>query len=222
MHTNPTAPSPRATVRRKPDRARYDRETVHRILDEGLVCHVGFACDEQPIVLPMAYGRAGDRLYLHGAPAGRMMRALAQGAELCATVTHLDGLVLARSAFAHSMNYRSVVIFGRAAVVDDPAEKLEALRALTEQVMPGRWDEVRRPSGAELAGTTVLALSLEEASAKVRSGPPVDHEADYALPVWAGEIPLRLAPGAPIADPRLAAGTPLGAVERYLVTTCAP
>lgn len=196
------APTPRTTVKRLPKRGDYDRATVHQILDEGLVCHVGFAVDGNPFVIPTAYGRVEDRLYIHGSPASRLLRTLESGIEVCVTVTLLDGLVLARSAFHHSMNYRSVVVFGTASLVAEPEEKLEALRAFTEHVVAGRWSEVRAPSRSELAGTLVLALPLDEASAKVRTGPPVDDEADYALPVWAGEIPLRLSAAAPLSDPR--------------------
>lgn len=195
--------TPRTQIKRLPQRGHYDRSLVHQILDEGLVCHVGFVVEAQPFVIPTAYGRVGDRLYIHGSPASRMLRTLKQTLDLCVTVTLLDGLVLARSAFHHSMNYRSVVIFGQAAVVEEPAEKLEALKAFTDHVVPGRWAEVRPPSPQELAGTLVLSLPLGEASAKVRTGPPKDDEADYALPVWAGELPLRLRPLAPIPDPQL-------------------
>ncbi len=195
----------RNTVRRLPQRGHYERATVNAILDEGFVCHVGFVADGQPFVIPTGYARAGDTLYLHGSRASRMLQALRAGGELCVTVTLVDGLVLARSAFHHSINYRSVVVFGRARVVEDEAEKLAALRAFTEQVVPGRWAEVRVPSRQELNATTVLAIALAEAVAKVRTGPPVDDEADYALAVWAGELPLQLTAGPPIADPRLPA-----------------
>lgn len=194
-------PTPRTTVRRLPDRARYDRATVHAILDEGLVCHVGFVDAGQPFVIPSSYARVGDRLVLHGSAASRMVKALAAGAPACVTVTLLDGLVLARSGFHHSMNYRSVVVLGTAAEVTDPEEKRRALDAIVEHVAPGRAASVRPPSGNELRATRVVALPLDEASAKVRTGPPKDDEADYALPVWAGELPLRLEPLAPVADP---------------------
>ena len=199
-------PTQRSTIKRLPKRATYDSETVYQILDEGLVCHVGFVVDGQPYVIPTAYGRVEDRLYIHGSPASRMLRTLQEGIPVCVTVTLLDGLVLARSAFHHSMNYRSVVIFGTATIVSEPEEKLKALHAFTEHVVPGRWEEVRQPSRNELAGTLVLSLPIVEASAKVRTGPPVDDEADYSLPVWAGEIPLRLVAGVPVDDPRLQAG----------------
>jgi nitroimidazol reductase NimA-like FMN-containing flavoprotein (pyridoxamine 5'-phosphate oxidase superfamily) len=195
------SPTPRTTVRRLPDRARYDRATVDAILDEGLVCHVGFVDQGQPFVIPSAYARMGDRLILHGSAASRMVKVLADGAPACVTVTLLDGLVLARSGFHHSMNYRSVVVLGRGTEISDPQEKRRALDAIVEHVAPGRAPSVRPPSENELRATRVVALSLDEASAKVRTGPPKDDEADYALPVWAGELPLRLEPLAPVADP---------------------
>jgi nitroimidazol reductase NimA-like FMN-containing flavoprotein (pyridoxamine 5'-phosphate oxidase superfamily) len=193
----------RTQVKRLPQRGNYDRALIHQILDEALICQVGFVVDGQPFVIPTAYGRVGECLYIHGSPASRMLRTLKAGVEVCVTVTLLDGLVLARSAFHHSMNYRSVVIFGNATVVETLTEKLEALKAFTEHVVPGRWAEVRPPSPQELAGTLVLSLPLHEASAKVRTGPPKDDEADYALPFWAGELPLRLSALAPIPDPQL-------------------
>ena len=199
-------PTKRSALKRLPKRGEYGREGVHRILDEGLVCHVGFVVEGQPFVIPTGYARAGDTLYIHGAQASRMLRALGGGIEVCVTVTLVDGMVMARSAFHHSMNYRSVVVFGRAAVVEDGAEKLAALRALTEHLAPGRWAEVRQPSEGEMRATLVLALPLAEASAKVRTGPPVDDEEDYGLPVWAGVVPLCLAAGVPVSDPRLQAG----------------
>ena len=196
-------PTARTEVRRLAKRAVYERETVYRILDEGLICHVGFVADGKPVVIPTAYGRIGDTLYLHGSPASRMLGALGNGADVCLTVTLLDGLVLARSAFHHSMNYRSVVLFGKATLLEDPDAKREALRAFTEHVAPGRWQDVRPPSQKELKSTTVLAIPLDEVSAKVRTGPPLDDQEDYALPVWAGVLPLELTPGAPLADERL-------------------
>lgn len=195
----------RNTVKRLPQRGHYERETVNAILDEGFICHVGFVLDGQPFIIPTGYARAGDTLYLHGSRASRMLRALRAGVDLCVTVTLVDGLVLARSAFHHSINYRSVVVFGRARAVEDEAEKLAALRAFTEQVVPGRWVNAREPNRQELNATTVLAVALTEASAKVRTGPPVDDEEDYALAVWAGELPLSLTAGTPVADPRLPA-----------------
>ena len=200
------APTERTTVKRLPKRGAYDRETVYAILDEGFVCHVGFAVNGSPYVIPTGYGRDGDVLYIHGSAASRMLRTLEQGVQVCVTVTLIDGLVLARSAFHHSMNYRSVVVFGTASVVLEDEEKLKALRAFSEQVIPGRWNEVREPDQNELKATLVLKLPLTEASAKVRTGPPLDDEPDYALAVWAGELPLELKAGAPLADPRLPQG----------------
>jgi nitroimidazol reductase NimA-like FMN-containing flavoprotein (pyridoxamine 5'-phosphate oxidase superfamily) len=209
-------PTGRTKLKRLPLRGRYEREVVNGILDEGFVCHVGFVADGQPFVIPTAYGRVGEVLYLHGARASRMLKALADGVDVCVTVTLVDGLVLARSAFHHSLNYRSVVVFGRARVVVAEEEKLTALHAFTEHVAPGRWAEVRPPTGAELDATLVLALQLTEASAKVRTGPPLDDEEDYALAVWAGELPLRLTAGTPVADPRLPAEIkPPAHVSRY-------
>ena len=198
-----TAPTARSQVKRLPKRGHYDRETVYRILDEGFICHVGFVHDGAPVVIPTGYARSGDRLYIHGSAASRMLHTLDEGVPVCVTVTLLDGLVLARSAFHHSMNYRSVVVFGAAKVVTDENEKIEALRLFTEHVVPGRWNRIRRPAAQELKATTVLSLPIEEASAKVRVGPPLDDEEDYALPVWAGVLPLKLTPGEPIADPLL-------------------
>src|SRR6201988_3667200 len=183
-------PTDRTQVKRLPKRGAYDRETVFKILDEGFVCHVGFAVDGQPYVIPTNYGRSGDTLYLHGSAASRMLRTLSGGVPVCVTVTHVDGLVLARSAFHHSVNYRSVVILGTARLVSEPAEKMAALRLFTEHIMRGRWGEIRQPNEQELKGTTVLALPIEEVSAKVRTGGPVDDEADYELPIWAGVLPL--------------------------------
>jgi nitroimidazol reductase NimA-like FMN-containing flavoprotein (pyridoxamine 5'-phosphate oxidase superfamily) len=193
----------RTTVKRLPKRGVYERELVYQILDETFICHVGFAVNGQPFVIPTGFGRVDDRLYIHGSQISRMLRTLAGGLDVCVTVTLLDGLVLARSAFHHSMNYRSVVVFGRASMVDDREAKLAALRAFSEQVIPGRWEEVRQPTDQELKATAVLSLPLEEASAKVRTGPPIDDEEDYDLPVWAGVLPLSLLPGGPVPDPRL-------------------
>ena len=210
------SPTARTTLKRLPKRGSFERETVYGILDEGFVCHVGFMVDGQPFVIPTAYGRAGDVLYIHGARASRMQKALAAGADVCVTVTLVDGLVLARSAFHHSINYRSVVVFGRARVVESEEEKNAALEAFTEHVMPGRWADVRWPNAQELAATTVLALPLAEASAKIRTGPPIDDEEDYALPVWAGVLPLGVESGVAEADPRLPSETKLpGYIEEF-------
>jgi nitroimidazol reductase NimA-like FMN-containing flavoprotein (pyridoxamine 5'-phosphate oxidase superfamily) len=197
------APSPRTTVKRVPQRANYETETIYQILDEGLVAHIGFVAEGQPFVIPTAYGRVDDTLYIHGSPASRMLRTLQQGIDVCVSVTLIDGLVLARSAFHHSMNYRSVVVFGKASLVEDAEKKLAALKAFTEQVILGRWEQVRSPSRNELAQTIVLSLPLTEASAKVRIGDPIDDEADYQIPVWAGQIPLKLTATTPINDSRL-------------------
>ncbi len=199
-------PTRRTALRRLPQRGQYQREIVYQILDEGFICHVGFTVDGKPFVIPTGYARAGDNLYIHGSQASRMLRVLKDGIEVCVTVTLVDGLVLARSVFHHSMNYRSVVVFGTASVVDDPIEKLEALRAFSDHIVPGRWEEVRPPSENEVKATMVLSLPLTEVSAKVRTGPPLDDEADYQLPVWAGEIPLRLTAAPPVSDPRLRPG----------------
>ena len=195
-------PTERTQVKRLPKRGKYERDTVFAILDEGFVCHVGFSVDGQPYVIPTNYGRSGDTLYLHGSAASRMLRTLSEGVAVSVTVTHVDGLVLARSAFHHSVNYRSVVILGTARLVTDLAEKMEALRVFTEHVMKGRWDDVRQPTEQELKATTVLALPLEEVSAKVRTGGPIDDEEDYALPVWAGVLPLETVAKKPLPDPQ--------------------
>jgi uncharacterized protein len=199
---HPSNPTPRTRVVREPQRAVYDRDTVNQILDEALLCHVGFAIEGQPFVIPMSYGRDRDVLYIHGSPASRMMRQLEQGVPVCVTVTLVDGLVLARSVFNHSMNYRSVVILGTATLVGEPAEKLSALRALSEHILPHRWDDARQPNEKELKATSVLRLPINEFSAKVRVGPPVDDAEDYAFSTWAGVIPLQMNPGTPIRDER--------------------
>jgi nitroimidazol reductase NimA-like FMN-containing flavoprotein (pyridoxamine 5'-phosphate oxidase superfamily) len=189
-------------VRRHPERATHDFETIARILDEGLYCHIGFVEDGRPFVIPTGYGRDGDRIYVHGSSASRMVRTLAGGIDVCLTVTLVDGLVLARSAMHHSANYRSVVVLGRAVLVEGD-EKLHGLRTVVEHLVPGRWDDIRPPSPQELKATAVLRLDITEASAKVRGHGVADDEEDYALPVWAGVIPLTLVPGVPIPDSRL-------------------
>jgi uncharacterized protein len=196
----------RTTVRRLPKRGSYDKATVHAIVDEGLICHVGFVVDGAPVVIPTIHTRVEDTLYFHGSVASRMLRSLKDGVPACVTITILDGLVLARSAFHHSMNYRSVVAFGTAREVTDREEKLRALDALVEHVVRGRSKEARGPNEAEIRGTLVLALPLDEASAKIRTGGPVDDEEDYGMPVWAGVLPLKLTPQEPVADDRLIAG----------------
>lgn len=190
-------------VKRLPKRGVYDRETIYSILDEGFVCHVGFTVDGQTFVIPTGYARDGNNLLIHGSSASRMMRNLANGIDVCVTVTLIDGLVLARSAFHHSVNYRSVVIFGRAQLVESEDEKFRALHAFTEHIVPNRWDEVRLPNSKELKATTVLRLPIEEASAKIRTGNPVDDAEDYDLKVWAGVIPLKIAANAPEDDSQL-------------------
>lgn len=200
------APSTRTHVRRVPQRGLYDRATIDAILDDSLVAHVGFSVEEQPYVIPMLVARVGDRVYLHGSTASRMVRKLAAGVPACLTTTLVDGIVLARSAYHHSMNYRSVVVLGTATLVEGADERAAALEAFTEKLLPGRWDEVRPPSPQEVKGTRVLAMELSEASAKVRDGGPVDDEEDYALDVWAGVVPLALRAGAPEPDARLRAG----------------
>ena len=200
---NQDSPTKRTQVMRLPKRGDYSEATIHSILDAGFLCHVGFVADGQPFVIPTSYGRSGDTLYIHGSAASRMLRTLASGVEVCVTVTLVDGLVLARSAFHHSMNYRSVVLFGTATLVESPEEKTAALRAISEQIVPGRWDDVRWPTEQELKATKVLALPISEASAKVRTGPPLDDEEDYAMKVWAGILPFRVQPQAPLPDPRL-------------------
>ena len=193
----------RTTLKRLPKRGAYDRQLVYGILDEGFICHVGFTVEGQPFVIPTGYARVDEQLFIHGSQVSRMLRTLSSGIDVCVAVTLVDGLVLARSAFHHSINYRSVVMFGRARIVDDREAKLAALLAFSEQVIPGRWNDVREPTEQELKATTVLALPLVEVSAKVRTGPPIDDDEDYALNVWAGVLPLRIAAGAPVSDPRL-------------------
>jgi len=201
-----SSPRKRVTIKRLPERAAYDRETVYQILDAGMVAHVSFLDHGQPCVIPTLYVRLDDYLYLHGSPASRMLRVLQQGGPVCIAVTLIDGLVLARSAFHHSMNYRSVVVCGTGAVVENPDRKAAVLRQLSEHIIPGRWEDVRQPSEDELRRTLVVSIQIEDASAKIRTGPPKDDEADYELPMWAGIVPLRLAAGVPVADPRLRPG----------------
>ena len=196
-------PTERTILKRLPKRGEFDHAAVYRILDEAFICHVGFVADGKPVVIPTSYGRIDDELYIHGSAASRMLRSLEEGIDVCVTVTLIDGLVLARSAFHHSINYRSVVIFGAAKLVNDPAEKLKALHAFTDHVVPGRWEEVRPPTESELRATLVFKLPLVEVSAKVRTGPPIDDEEDYSLAVWAGVVPLELRAAAPISDDRL-------------------
>jgi nitroimidazol reductase NimA-like FMN-containing flavoprotein (pyridoxamine 5'-phosphate oxidase superfamily) len=201
-------PTARTQVRRLPQRGVYDKRQVYAILDEGYLCHVGFAVDGQPYVIPTGYARLADEIFIHGSAASRMLRALGDGVDVCVTVTLVDGFVLSRSAFHHSMNYRSVVILGRARVLADPAEKMIALRRFTNHILPGRFEEVRPPSDAELKGTMVLALPLDEVSAKIRNGPPVEDPEDVSLPAWAGVVPLHMHLGPPQPMDDLVPGVP--------------
>jgi nitroimidazol reductase NimA-like FMN-containing flavoprotein (pyridoxamine 5'-phosphate oxidase superfamily) len=214
--SQPPAPSARTRLVREADRAVYDRAAAYKILDEGFICHVGFVADGQPFVIPTSYGRVGDNLYIHGSAASRMLRRVDEGIPVCVTVTLLDGLVLARSIFNHSMNYRSVVILGQAVAIQDPEEKLAALRALSEHILPGRWAESRQPNEKELKATMALRVPIEEFSAKVRQGPVVDDADDYSFRTWAGVLPLPVIPGAPLRDERCDPGIPVpGYVSGY-------
>jgi nitroimidazol reductase NimA-like FMN-containing flavoprotein (pyridoxamine 5'-phosphate oxidase superfamily) len=213
--SEPHSPTPRTRVVREAHRGVYDRETVYRILDEGFLCHVGFVTDGQPFVIPTSYGRKDASLFIHGSAASRMLRNMKNGVPVCVTVTLLEGLVLARSIFNHSMNYRSVVVLGKATLVGDPQEKLEALRLLSEHILPGRWDDSRQPNASELKQTSVLRLPIEEFSAKVRLGPAIDDEEDYSFPTWAGVIPLEMTAGTPIDDARLLPGQDLPEYARH-------
>jgi hypothetical protein len=201
--SQPYTPTPRTRVVREAHRGVYDRDTAYRILDEGFLCHVGFIADGQPFVIPTSYGRKDASLYIHGSAASRMLRQMKDGVPVCVTVTLLDGLVLARSVFNHSMNYRSVVVLGKATLVDDAEEKIEALRLLSEHILPGRWADARQPNERELKQTSVLRVRIEEFSAKVRVGPPIDDEEDYSFPIWAGVVPLEMTAGTPIDDLRV-------------------
>ena len=199
-------PTPRTRIVREPQRAVYDRDAAYQILDEGFICHVGFAIEGQPYVIPTSYARNNDLLYIHGSAASRMLRQAASGIPVCVTVTLLDGLVLARSIFNHSMNYRSVVVLGTATAIEDREEKLAALEALSEHILPGRWKDTRQPNEQELKATSILQLPIEEFSAKIRQGPVIDDEEDYSFPTWAGIIPLSMVPQAPVDDSRLLEG----------------
>lgn len=207
-------PNQRTRVTRLPKRAVYDKAQVHAILDEGFFCHVGFTVDDQPYVIPTGYVRAGEKLYIHGSAASRMLRTLDQGIKVCVTVTLVDGLVLARSSFHHSVNYRSVVVLGTAQLVLDRDEKMDALRRFTNHIVPGRWDEARVPNDQELKATSVLVLPMEEVSAKVRTGPPIDDEEDYEIPIWAGVVPVHLRAGDPIPDDRISSDAEAFDIER--------
>ena len=201
----------RTRVKRLPNRAAYDRAALYSLLDTALVCHVGFALDGQPYVIPTLHVRIGDRLYVHGSAASRMLGAAADGTALAVTVTHIDGLVLARSAFHHSVNYRSAVILGRATLVTDSTEKLAVMKGLIDHIAPGRWDHIRQPNDKELAATSVLSIPIEEASAKIRTGDPLDDEDDYATPIWAGQVPFAMSTLPPTPDARLDQSIPLPA-----------
>jgi uncharacterized protein len=202
-------PTEQTTVKRLPARGVYDREVVHQILDQALICHLGFVIDGQPFVIPTIHVRVDETIYVHGSPASRMLRTLEQGVPACVTVTHVDGLVLARSAFHHSMNYRSAVVLGTARIVDDQQQKFDALHSLTDHLMRGRWEDIRQPNPEELRRTLVLEIAIESASAKIRTGPPLDEEEDYALPMWAGVLPLKWSATKPVPDSRLAADVPV-------------
>jgi nitroimidazol reductase NimA-like FMN-containing flavoprotein (pyridoxamine 5'-phosphate oxidase superfamily) len=193
----------RNKVKRLAERGQYDKATIYPIVDEAFICHVGFVQEGQPFVIPTIHARWDDRILFHGAKASRLLKHIQAGNPLCVTVTLLDGLVMARSLFNHSMNYRSAVLYGHGYLLEDGAEKLEALRLISEAIVPGRWEDARQPTGKEMQATTVVAMPIESASAKIRSGPPGDDEEDYALPVWAGVVPIRQQIGAPLADPRL-------------------
>lgn len=206
----------RNTVKRIPKRGEYDRATIYPIIDAALVCHVGFVVDEQPYVIPTIHARREDTLLLHGSTASRLLKQMGRGAPLCITFTHLDGLVLARSTFHSSMNYRSAVVFGQGRLLESEAEKLAALTVLTEHLLPGRWADTRQPTPLELKGTSVVEVTIESASAKIRTGPPADDEEDYGLPIWAGVLPLEQRWLAPLADPRLGADITLPAYLQSL------
>ena len=207
-------PTERTRVRRLPKRGVYDKARIHAILDEGRICHIGFAVDGHPYAVPTGYVRVGDLVYIHGSAASRMLGSLGEGIDVCVTVTLLDAFVLARSAFHHSMNYRSVMVLGKARLVTAAPEKLDALRAFTNHIVPGRWEEVRPPTEQELKGTSVLAVRLDEVSAKVRTGPPLDDEEDYSLPVWAGLVPVATRFGDPVSDGRVLPGVAPFSLER--------
>ncbi|HLH38931.1 MAG TPA: pyridoxamine 5'-phosphate oxidase family protein [Bryobacteraceae bacterium] len=208
--------SERSELRRYPNRGSHDPEVIHKILDEGFLAHVGFNVNGQPFVIPTLYGRAGDRLFLHGSAASRMLKELDRGLPACVNVAIVDALVLARSGFHSSINYRSVVAFGTAKKIRNDEDKAAALKTISEHVMPSRWREIRGPSEKELKATAVLEFAIEEASAKIRSGPPLDDEPDYELPVWAGLLPMKFSPGEPVADPRLPAAIEVPEyVQRY-------
>jgi nitroimidazol reductase NimA-like FMN-containing flavoprotein (pyridoxamine 5'-phosphate oxidase superfamily) len=206
----------KSSIHRKPQRGHYDRETIYQIIDEALICHVGFVENGQPFVIPTNFARVDDTIILHGAPASRMLKHIEAGNPVCVETTIIDGLVLARSVFSHSVNYRSVVLFGTGRIVTDEQEKMDALKAVVEHLIPGRWDEARGPNPKEMNATTVISIKIDEASAKVRLGPVIDDDADYALPVWAGVLPIQETPLAPIPDQKMSAETPVpGYIANY-------
>ena len=216
-------PTQHTTVKRHPERGAYDRATIDSILDEALICHLGFVSDGRPFVIPTIHARDRDILYIHGSPGSRMLRSAKEGVDICVTVTLLDGLVLARSVYNHSMNYRSVVVIGRARELTDSDEKLRAMQCVVEHIVPGRWEDARRPNDGEIKGTTILALPLDEASAKIRNGPPTDDDADLELRVWAGVIPLRIEPSDPVAAESVDGPPPYAAgYERLTQADAAP
>ena len=204
-----TSPTSRTKVKRLPERGQYDRDTIYAILDEAMICHVGFVIDGQPYVIPTGFARIDDDLYIHGSAASRMLRNLSKGIDVCVTVTLVDGLVLARSAFHHSINYRSVVVLGKAELIEDVDQKQKALEAFTEHIIPGRWADVRWPTELELKATSVMKLPIDEASAKIRTGDPKDDEGDYEMNVWAGVLPLHLQTDDPVSDQKLPNGIEL-------------
>jgi len=207
--TNSYAPTARSRIKRLHKRGNYDHKTIYEILDAGLLAHVGYVINNEPYVTPTCYWREGNKLYWHGSSASRMLRTMTGGISACVTVSHMDGLVLARSAFHHSINYRSVMAYGTAYAVTDMAEVSAGLEAFMERIAPGRWHEARQPTAQELKATLVVGMEIDEASAKIRTGPPIDDDDDYALPVWAGVIPLSLTSGTPLPDPRLDSKTPI-------------
>jgi uncharacterized protein len=217
MNDVPTLHTGRTRIRRHPERGSYDAATIHAVLDAGFLCHVGFVLHGQPCIIPTIYARAGDRLFIHGASVSRIIQGGRDDIDLCVTVTHVDGFVLGRSPFFHSVNYRSVVIFGRGTTVTDPVEHREALRLITNQVVRERWEELREPNEQEMKATGVLELPITEASAKIRTGGPRDGDEDARQPVWAGVVPLRTLPGEPELDPRSPAGLPPFDVSRLRV-----
>ena len=196
----------KSKVKRKPERGFYDTETINKIIDEALYCHVSFIQDDQPFIIPTIHARIDDQLILHGAKTSRLLKQISTGNEIAIAVTILDGLVLARSVFHHSMNYRSVIIFGKGVEITDDKQKMKALKAITDHILPGRWNDARKPNEKELKATSVISVKINEASAKIRTGPPKDEEEDYSLPVWAGVIPLTQKPSKPVDDPILKKG----------------